>query len=193
MSRETPTRGRPRPLSADFGPKSLLSLPDNPARVISLLVSVERSGMSQLGSVGGPNTKQYAPSALFAVRPVAWPQHRQHHGDTPSVLAQLKLTAACGGRYLWRRHSGCAKLDPVHAMIDYYSRRCCPPPPAAGNRLAAQDMPSLAISADCVSDSGRFCPGASGMRFLLSDGYSCVTWRRLWLEPKTHRFAPSSR
>ena len=28
---------------------------------------------------------------------------------------------------------------------------------------------------------------------MTADGYSCVTWRQLWLEPKTHRFAPSIR
>ncbi len=28
---------------------------------------------------------------------------------------------------------------------------------------------------------------------MTADGYTLVTWRRLWLEPKTHRFAPSMR
>ena len=29
--------------------------------------------------------------------------------------------------------------------------------------------------------------------FVTHDGYSCVTWRQPWLEPKTHRSAPSMR
>jgi len=34
---------------------------------------------------------------------------------------------------------------------------------------------------------------AQRILFVTQDGYSCVTWRQLWLEPKTHRFAPSIR
>lgn len=56
-SRETSTGGPPRPLSTEFPPKSLLSLPITQARFNSLLVSVERVGMSQLVSVSEPNTK----------------------------------------------------------------------------------------------------------------------------------------